>query len=124
MLNPYLIIGALVGAILLAGGGYLKGWSSASDHYLAASLKATHTKTVAKLNQANVQSSALEAGNAQDRIVYRTITRNVDRIVDRPVYRAECIDADGLRLINAAIAGRIADTIQPDGTMPRSGAAR
>lgn len=35
----------------------------------------------------------------------RTITVEVDRIVDRPVYRAECFDADGLRALTSAIAG-------------------
>ncbi len=41
----------------------------------------------------------------KERVVYQTITETVDRIVERPVYRNVCLDADGLRELNAAVAG-------------------
>lgn len=53
--------------------------------------------------QANTASQNLEKGNAKDRIRYRTITKTVDRYIDRPVYRNVCFDADGLRDANAAL---------------------
>lgn len=42
----------------------------------------------------------------------KTIIREREKIVDRPVYRNECIDADGLRLIESARTGK-SDTIKP-----------
>ncbi|MBK7052249.1 MAG: hypothetical protein IPH54_17045, partial [Rhodoferax sp.] len=40
------------------------------------------------------------------RIEYRTRWRTIETLVDRPVYRNVCLDADGLRELNAAIAGQ------------------
>jgi uncharacterized protein YcfJ len=45
-------------------------------------------------------------GEDHARTEYKTITRRVERIVERPVYRAACFDADGLQQLRAAIAGR------------------
>ncbi len=45
----------------------------------------------------------------RERVVYQTITETVDRIVERPVYRNVCIDADGLRALNDAVRGGPAD---------------
>jgi len=68
--------------------------------------------------KANDASANLEKGNAKARVVYRTITRTVDRIVDRPIYRNVCFDDDGLREINAALAGT--STGKPDGAVSGS----
>lgn len=46
---------------------------------------------------------------ANARPIYERITVEVDRIVERPVYRDQCFDADGLRQLGAAIAGRDAE---------------
>lgn len=35
----------------------------------------------------------------------KTITKYVEKIVDRPVYLNECIDDDGLHILNSAIKG-------------------
>lgn len=70
-------------------------------------------------------SARLEESNAKAKTVYRTITREVDRIVDRPIYRdRDCVDDDGLRAINAALRGPRADPGKPDAAVPGSGAAR
>lgn len=38
--------------------------------------------------------------------VYQRIMVEVDKIVDRPVYREQCFDADGMRQLDAALDGR------------------
>lgn len=38
--------------------------------------------------------------------VYQRIVVEVDKIVDRPVYRTQCFDADGMRQLGAALDGR------------------
>jgi hypothetical protein len=60
-----------------------------------------------------------ESFKENERVVYKTITETVDKIVERPVYRNVCIDADGLRQLNAAITGRIATTGEPAPALPR-----
>lgn len=45
-----------------------------------------------------------EKGKERVRTVFETIEIKVTEIVDRPVYRNICVDADGLSLLNNAIA--------------------
>lgn len=58
--------------------------------------------------EADQHAQELEKARAQREIVYRTITKQVDKIVDRPVYRNVCLDDDGLRVINDALRGEAA----------------
>ena len=67
-------------------------------------------------------AKALEAERAKRKVVYRTITQTVDRIVDRPVYSNQCLDSDGLRCLSAAINGQSADSCKLDGTVPKPAA--
>jgi len=72
----------------------------------------------AALARANSAESDLATERAKNHVVYQTITREVDRLVDRPVYRADCFDADGLRLANAALAGQAASTAAAPSAVP------
>lgn len=36
----------------------------------------------------------------------RTIIREVEKVVDRPVYRTNCIDSTGMQIANDSIAGK------------------
>ena len=73
---------------------------------------------------ANQHAEELEKARAQREIVYRTITQQVDKIVDRPVYRNVCLDDSGLRVINDALRGEASpDTGQPDAAVPGADAA-
>ena len=113
-LSAYLAIG---GAIFLAFSHWYA-YSIGGDHRENALIaKAVEARNDAAKN-ANDASANLEKGNAKARVVYRTITRTVDRIVDRPIYRNVCFDDDGLREVNAALAGT--STGKPDGTVPGS----
>lgn len=59
-------------------------------------------------------SRGLEEDRGKARIVYRSITKEVDRIVERPVYRNVCLDAAGLRIARCAIRGESALECNPD----------
>ncbi len=73
---------------------------------------------------ADRHAQELEKARAQREIVYRTITKQVDRIVDRPVYRNVCLDDDGLRVINDALSGQATpDPGQPDAAVSGADAA-
>ena len=70
--------------------------------------------------QSTHSATKLEAKNAEAKVVYKTITRTVDKYIDRPVYRAECFDADGLRDANAALNnGQPAAPPKPDYNLSR-----
>lgn len=64
----------------------------------------------AKIKEANDKAADFAAKLAAQQlgvidVEYRTITKYVDRIIDRPVYRNQCFDADGVRQLNEFIIG-------------------
>lgn len=73
----------------------------------------------AEIGKHNLAATELEKGNAKARVVYRTITREVDKIVERPVYRNVCFEPDGLRRANAALANAGTAASQLDERMPQ-----
>lgn len=65
----------------------------------------------------------LEQTNAKARTVYRTITQQVDRVVDRVEYRdGVCLPPSGVSIANAALRGPDAATPEPDGRVSAPGA--
>ncbi|MDR6628174.1 hypothetical protein J2X86_000162 [Acinetobacter lwoffii] len=70
-----------------------------------------HLKALAeKQNQINQMSSNYEATRSEQRVQVETVTREVQKIIDRPVYLSHCFDDDGVSAINSLITG---DTSQP-----------
>lgn len=53
-------------------------------------------------------SASYEGKRTANEIRYRTVTVTVEKLVDRPVYINQCLDDDGLRILNEQI------TRQPD----------
>lgn len=56
-----------------------------------------------KQNKINKVSAEYEQLKSEQRVKVETVTREVQKIVERPVYNNVCIDADGLRNINSLI---------------------
>lgn len=52
---------------------------------------------------AHTQSELLERARTKTDVRYRTILKQVDHEVEKPMYRAECFTADGVRLANDAL---------------------
>ena len=124
--NPWLIIGALVGSLVLFGGGFYAAWSwqgSRCEARIAAMQADSRARKDSEAQKASDASTELEKGDAKDKVVYKTITKYVDRVVERPVYKRACFDADGLRLANAALTGTSPDPGEPDSPMSRPDAA-
>jgi len=72
----------------------------------------------------NQLAANLEQVKSEQKVVYEQIHHTVERVVERPVYRNVCADDDGLRQVNAALAGRPAtDSSQPDATVSAADAA-
>jgi hypothetical protein len=96
-------------AVLLAGffGGWqTRAWKAGADDGR-------------RIKAEGVEASRMRA-QAKIEIRYRTITKEVLHVLERPVYRNVCMDADGLRLLNEQISG-VGDASQPAATVPGAG---
>lgn len=109
---------------LLAGGATAGGWTVRKitvERYESQMLKMqsdTQKRYAAKEAEFNDISGKYENEKNSRHVVTKIINRSFDRIVDRPVYRdSQCIDADGLRIVNAAIDGTAASAGQLDAAM-------
>jgi hypothetical protein len=120
-MNPYLIVGALVGAALLFAGGAWTGreWCDRGWRASMQEAQQEHTKALLReLEKSNAAAMDLEQARAQRKVVYRTITKEVERLVERPVYQSVCIDDDGVRAINHALRGTPPAEPKPDPAVP------
>lgn len=110
---------ALVGAV---GGlyykvnhdGYERGKGEIKQQWDAANLEARQREAEASAKAAKELAEA----RAKRKVIVQERTVYVDKIVDRPVYLNQCLDADGLRCLGSAIRGENAAGCKPDGTMP------
>ena len=118
MTKAKLIAAALVAALFFGLGWQLKGLQ-----VKAAAVKEVKAQANAEVKQAERASTAVQltaSAEAKTEIRYVHITKEVEKLVDRPVYRNVCLDDDGLRAINSQILG-----FDPGGTgqaMPDAGA--
>lgn len=53
---------------------------------------------------AQAQEADAAEADVQRETIVREVYREIPKIIDRPVYRSDCADADGLRLIDRAIS--------------------
>ncbi|MEE7597553.1 hypothetical protein [Acinetobacter baumannii] len=64
-------------------------------------------KTLAeKQNRINKVSADYEQAKAEQSIKVETVTREVQKIVERPIYFNRCIDDDGVHQINSLIKAK------------------
>lgn len=124
MLMTYAKIG---GAIALVGGAYFLGDSSGANRVIARDAKA-----FARVEKARIAIEAdlgrlrvAAAGRQQEqRTIFREIYRDIPTIVERPVYRTICGDADGVRILDRAAdaANGIGGTAGPAAAAAEGGA--
>lgn len=58
---------------------------------------------IKKQNEVNTVSAEYEQLKSEQRVITETKIREVQKIIERPVYHNVCIDNDGLRNINSLI---------------------
>ena len=58
---------------------------------------------IEKQNKINKVNADYEQLKSEQRVKVETVTREVQKIIERPVYSNICIDSDGLRSINSLI---------------------
>ena len=95
------LVCALIAAVLIYGQKQYRAGHTAATAAISAELAASAQKQVEQARQASADYQTAKAENEQkERVRYV----QVQKIIERPVYRNVCLDADGLRELNAAIA--------------------
>lgn len=93
---------------------HLSGKLRKADQQCAAKIQQIEQKHLnaltEKQNQINQMSSDYEATRSEQRVQVETVTREVQKIIDRPVYLNHCFDDNGVSAINSLITG---DTSKP-----------
>lgn len=115
-LNPYSLAAKALILIGLYLAGCWSGWRVESwhrDSMEVAAVKKAQAERDAEALRASDAAKQLEAARALAATQQQAITKTVDRIVVRPVYTHVCLDADGVRILNAAIAGKAPDPAGP-----------
>ena len=102
----YARIAAAVGALLLVVGAFFYGrhvgYTECENDRLKAAA-AAQEKREKQIGQAQAGDAKAAEADVQRETIVREITREVPKVIDRPVYRDVCIDADGVRLIGRAV---------------------
>lgn len=109
-----LALAVLAGLGGIYGAGYRSGSNAVHNEWQTASREQRDMEAKAAQKAAEKK----EQGDAKARVVYRTITKTVDRIVERPSYRIDCLDPDGLRAARDAIGGKVSDPPVVDKPLP------
>jgi len=101
--TSWVIGGGLAVSVAAFAGGVYTGYQLCDAGYLKDKVKADgiHDEVVAGAQAQDQGAADHEVGR---QAVVREIVREVPTIVDRPVYRNDCLDADGLRLLGRAVA--------------------
>ena len=115
---------AVIAAIIFAAGGaagikWHAGLDAIAENKRIAATQEINRENAALLNRT---STNFEKARTQNDTRTRTITVEVDKIIERPVFRNVCIDSDGLRLLNNQIR-RDTTTSQPGSAVPGPAAA-
>jgi hypothetical protein len=117
-LTPYLALGGALASCLAGASGYFYGVDAGKNKIEAQDAKALNEAN-ARVAEAQDKIGVIALAEANGRVArtdtFREITRAVPQIIDRPVYRNICVDADGVRLLDRAAdaANGRADSAKP-----------
>ena len=113
---------AICAAVTALGLAFGTGWWLRGLQVKAAMVKQTQAQAQADVQQAQRTSTAVQQhaqAKTETEIRYVTVTREVEKLVERPVYLERCMDDDGLRVLNAQILGT--NSPGPGPALPEAG---
>lgn len=129
-LNPWVLLGLLVSLLAAFGSGFAVSKHYADTECVAGQVQAQRTEVVQAATEATRRETvgaARETSREQIRVVYRTIKEQADAIEhdSSNTDATGCgLDADGLRIWNAANSGVPATLSgEPDGRLPGAAAS-
>ena len=111
---------AAIGAALVLAFG--TGWWLRGLQVKAATVDQTKAQAQADVQQAQRTSTAVQhhaQTKTETEIRYVTTVKEVEKLVERPVYLERCMDDDGVRILNAQILGT--DTPGAGQALPEAG---
>jgi hypothetical protein len=118
----YVAAALLALSIGFGSGWKVRAWKAGADDVERAEQQAKdQLRRVEHVDQA---AQAHEDFKAAAEVRWRTVTKEVEHVVERPVYRNVCLDADGLRILaddirSGASPSRDARTKAPDSPASR-----
>lgn len=118
--NPYAIAGGVILGVAALGGAYIEGRIDGKHIEQAAEKRADEAARKQRdQDQALIDQSAgqHQAAENQRQQTSRDIYHEKETIVERPVYAQQCLDADGVRLLQRA-ADNANGKGQPDPSSP------
>ena len=102
-------------ALAFAGAWKVQDWRYGAQE--AARLEQEREARVLRARSVDNAAASHEVEREQVAAEFKVITREVERIVEKPVYRNVCLDDDGLRVIGKAI-GASSNPSQPASAVP------
>lgn len=115
MIYNYVATALIAAAVSAVGAWQVQAWRFDALDKQRIEAQAEQRRTQEKA--ASAASTGFEQDRTQNETRTRTVYVKVDKIIDRPVYRTMCVDADGLRLLNDQIR-RADDAGEPGSAMP------
>lgn len=116
----------LAAALVSAGLAFTAGWQVRAwkaDADKVEQMRADDRTALNRAQRGDASAVAHEGTKARLQRQDAVLVKEIERVVEKPVYRAECVDADGLRIIAAALAGSAADPGEPAPAVPDPGPA-
>lgn len=108
-------------AIGFSGGWLAQGWRW--DSAELARQQKVKADALAQVRRIDKASESYEGDRAASKTEFTTITKEVERVIEKPVYRNVCIDDDGLRQLERA-ARTTGYSGEPAPRVPASGTAK
>lgn len=116
----YILVAIFMAGLLSGGASGWKARSWKADSEDKARLEAEAEVKRLRARQVDDAAQWLEVKRAAAEIRWRTVTKEVEKVVEKPVYRSDCLDADGLRLIAEQVNARTSG--QPAPAVPSASA--
>nr|DAJ67504.1 MAG TPA: Selenoprotein S (SelS) [Caudoviricetes sp.]DAK49067.1 MAG TPA: Selenoprotein S (SelS) [Caudoviricetes sp.]DAP70525.1 MAG TPA: Selenoprotein S (SelS) [Caudoviricetes sp.] len=98
------IIAAVIGLVFWWDGSVKKAYQKGRDDMALEISNRLKEEAIKKAQEQRAQSEKYQDQKAEREEKERIRYVEVQKIVERPIYRNVCIDSDGLSVINAAIA--------------------
>lgn len=121
MLWQYLAGGLIVFGAGFGSGWQVRAWKAGADD--ADRLEQAALDAKRKYENADRAGQQYEGQRAGAQARERIVIQEVERVVQKPVYRSECLDDDGLRILAADI-DQYAGPGQPAPAVPAASQAR
>ena len=122
MIYTYVAVALISGACAATAAWQVQGWRHDSiEHARQVNQRATE-----RLQRQNSNTAAVahESDKVRIETEYRDVIKEVQRVVEKPVYRNVCLDPDGVSALNAAIARAYGDPGEPGNAVPNAAAPK